>query len=167
MNVERCSYIPLPLFSHHGSLQQRACVHVQEMRSSSPLPLGKVNQLQEALTAYPDVKPRSTEWCLKLIDALFKSKRVKVHTQQISQVHRCMLSQNPFSNTQALPELARPQRASVLRYTSSVSLYTCSTKVHTIRSSFSAMRKWFLSFPSQNMTRCQRLLTSFSVSKAS
>ena len=40
--------------------------------------MGKVNQLQEALAAYPDVKPRSMEWCLKLIDALFKSKRVKV-----------------------------------------------------------------------------------------
>ncbi|DBA80115.1 TPA: hypothetical protein ACH3X2_007598 [Trebouxia sp. C0005] len=49
----------------------------QEMRSSSPLPVGKVNQLHEAMAAYPDVKPRSMEWCLKLVDALFKSKRVK------------------------------------------------------------------------------------------
>lgn len=51
----------------------------QEMRSSSPLPVGKVNQLHEAMAAYPDVKPRSMEWCLKLVDALFKSKRVKVY----------------------------------------------------------------------------------------
>ena len=51
---------------------------LQEMRSSSPLPVGKVNQLHEAMAAYPDVKPRSMEWCLKLVDALFKSKRVKV-----------------------------------------------------------------------------------------
>ncbi len=49
------------------------------MRSSSPLPVGKVNQLHEAMAAYPDVKPRSMEWCLKLVDALFKSKRVKVY----------------------------------------------------------------------------------------
>ena len=55
------------------------CSSLQEFRSSSPLPDGKVNQLQEALAAYPDVRPRSMEWCLKLIDALFKSKRVKVH----------------------------------------------------------------------------------------
>ena len=54
------------------------CV-LQEMRSSSPLPVGKVNQLHEAMAAYPDVKPRSMEWCLKLVDALFKSKRVKVY----------------------------------------------------------------------------------------
>lgn len=27
---------------------------------------------------HPDVKPRSMEWCLKLIDSLFKSKRLKV-----------------------------------------------------------------------------------------
>lgn len=51
---------------------------LQEYRTSSPLPLGKVNQLQEALALHPDVKPRSMEWCLKLIDALFKSKRAKV-----------------------------------------------------------------------------------------
>ena len=43
--------------------------------------MGKVNQLQEAMTVYPDVKPRSVEWCLKLIDALFKSKRIKVWVQ--------------------------------------------------------------------------------------
>jgi len=50
------------------------------MRSSSSLPVGKVNQLHEAMAAYPDVKPRSMEWCLKLVDALFKSKRVKVYS---------------------------------------------------------------------------------------
>ena len=59
---------------------------MQEYRSSSPLPLGKVNQLQEALTLHPDVKPRSMEWCLKLIDALFKSKRVKVGFTSIIQL---------------------------------------------------------------------------------
>lgn len=37
-----------------------------------------MNQLQEALAMHPDVKPRSMEWCLKLIDGLFKSKRLKV-----------------------------------------------------------------------------------------
>lgn len=51
---------------------------VQDYRTSSPLPLGRVNQLQEALALHPDVKPRSLEWCLKLIDALYKSKRAKV-----------------------------------------------------------------------------------------
>ncbi len=51
---------------------------LQEMRSFSPLPVGKVNQLHEAMAAYPDVKPRSMEWSLKLVDALFKSKRIKV-----------------------------------------------------------------------------------------
>ena len=59
----------------------------QEMRSSSPLPMGKVNQLQDAMTAYPDVKPRSMEWCLKLIDALFKSKRVKVCKSPVLMSH--------------------------------------------------------------------------------
>ena len=50
---------------------------MQEVRTSSPLPAGKVNQLQEAMATYPDIKPRSVEWCLKLIDALFKTKRTK------------------------------------------------------------------------------------------
>ena len=36
------------------------------------------SQLLDALAAYPDVKPRSTEWALKLIDALYKSKKAKV-----------------------------------------------------------------------------------------
>ena len=50
---------------------------MQDVRTSSPLPAGKVNQLQEAMATYPDIKPRSVEWCLKLIDTLFKTKRTK------------------------------------------------------------------------------------------
>ncbi|DBA77116.1 TPA: hypothetical protein ACH3X1_009695 [Trebouxia sp. C0004] len=70
----------------------------QEMRSSSPLPVGKVKQLQEAMTAYPDIKPRSMEWCLKLVDALFKSKRVKDAECDRANVPRALFMDHVFAH---------------------------------------------------------------------
>ncbi|KAL0050961.1 hypothetical protein WJX82_011093 [Trebouxia sp. C0006] len=70
----------------------------QEMRSSSPLPVGKVNQLHEAMAAYPDVKPRSMEWCLKLVDALFKSKRVKDAECDRANVPRALFMDHVFAH---------------------------------------------------------------------